>query len=1220
MASSSSPPPAHAFKYDVFLSFRGEDTRNTFTSHLHAALKQKKIETYIDYELVRGEEIAPALLKAIEESKLSVVILSQDYASSTWCLDELAHILECKERHGQIVIPIFYRTDPSHVRHQRESYAAAFVQHEERFKDKVLKWRDALTKASKLAGFDSRSIGLESELVELVVEDIVMKMSSECSSNLKGLVGIESRIQRLESLLCIDVEDVRVRTVGIWGMGGVGKTTLADVVFNQLSSQFEASCFLADVREKSEKHGLDDLRDKLFGKLLNDESLRIGTRSIGSTFINKRLSHAKVLVVLDDVNDVSQLKTLVGDQVQFGPGSRIIITTRDIHQLREMQQLHKGADHDVVIYEAEELNDDEALQLFHLNDSEEISCGAEYTELVRTVVHYAAGIPLALQIWGSLFRRCKSTQERESFLKKLKTFPEKKLQNVYRISYDALGENEREIFLYIACFHKGENVNRAKEQLDACGLFADSGINILIDMSLISIKDKWRTEKTGYLWMHDLIQEMGWAIEREQHPKPGKRRRLCTPEDICHVLEKNKGTEKVQSISLNLSQITKLNLTPQAFKNMCNLKFLKLYGEDRSGHYYYPWNDCNVHLNLHNLEYLPDSLIYLSWPAYTLKYLPSTFSAENLTELSMPGSQLQKLWDEGQKPRNLKRLNLSYSEQLVEVPDLSMSVNIERINLGGCKRLVEIPSYFENLHKLTSLNATNCSNLSVLSDMPCNMVWLELGRTAIEDLPSSIWSLEKLVELNLDGCEGIKKLPNSIWKLYSLTSLNLSGTSIEGLPSSIECLSGLQFLELQNCKRFVSLPTSIYKLKSLKTFYLSGCSSLENFPEILEPMELLGNLSLAGTKFKDVVGRKELVLPGCRSFESVPNSILPPSSVILWSWMSRLDLSDCTMLEEIPDWIFSLNRLSELYLRGTMIRSIPSTINQASRLSILDLQNCKRLESLPKLPYLLERIFASGCKRLKTVSGFTTALTERLDRRVLSNIYWKHLFDNCVSLDENARRNIMDYAHLRNKATAHHPGPYLMNYKAICPGNEIPQWVSNQMEGSSIDIKLPLHWSADANFLGLAFCVVVDFSKAENKICSGESIFKTENGESHTFSSNFENWLIDCDDDNSDHLVLWYDSLEEVRSTPYSNATQASFHFFVYSFSDDGKQQRSVENPVKRCGVGFMYAKAETDKKKKRNQRIKDVEINLLKGSPGPEKPEPFKRCYLKGSPGPSIF
>ncbi|XP_050367584.1 disease resistance protein RPV1-like [Argentina anserina] len=960
MASSS----AEALKYDVFLSFRGEDTRSTFTSHLDAALKRKHVKTYIDYELVRGEEIAPALIKAIEGSELSVVILSQDYASSKWCLDELKHILECKERRGQIVVPIFYRVDPSDVRHQRKSYEAAFLHHEERFKDtpdRVLKWREALTNASNLAGFDSRNFGRESELVEEIVRHILMKLSGECSSDLKGLVGMESRIQKLESLLCIIPQDVRVRTVGIWGMGGVGKTTLAGLVFNRLKSRFEASHFLADVREESGRRGIKALQNELTCNLLKYDCLRIGTPSIGSTFNKKRLSRAKVLVVLDDVNDVSQLEILVGKQVQFGPGSRIIITTRDMHQLREMQQLHKGANHDVMIYKAEELDFHEALQLFHLNDSKEISYRADYSELVRKVVHSAAGIPLALKVWGSLFRQCRTSEERECLLKRLKRFPEKKVQNVYRISYDALGENEREIFLYIACYHKGEDICRATEQLNECGLCADSGINVLIDMSLVSIR-------YDTLWMHDVIQEMGRAIECEQHPaKPGKRKRLCTPEDICHVLKNNKGTGKVQSISLNLSMSAEVQITPQTFRKMYNLKFLKFYSENRMGKK--DWK--NVHVDLQDLEYLPDSLIHLSWPAYTLKYLPSTFSAENLTELSMPGSELQRLWGESQKPRNLKHIDLSDSKKLVEVPDLSMCVNIESIAMNNCERLVEVPSYFKNLHKLARFNVDGCRSLRVLSDMPSSMVSLHLSITAIEHLPSSIWCLEKLERLFLDECEGIKNITKSIGnigKLYSLTLIFLCKTSIEGLPSSIDCLSELSGLRIRNCKRFISLPTSICKLKSLLWVDLGGCSSFEKFPEILEPMERLETLFLGGTKFKDlpgmienVVGRKELELPGCRSFESVSDRILPLSSVILWPMMGVLDLSGCPILENIPDSIFSLP-LSQLHVSGTMIRRIPATINQASRLWRLNLKNCELLESLPELPFLLENIDASGCK------------------------------------------------------------------------------------------------------------------------------------------------------------------------------------------------------------------------------------------------------------------
>lgn len=158
MASSSSS--THCFRYDVFVSFRGQDTRNSFTSHLLKALDDKKVVAYMDYKLENGVEIAPALLKAIEESRISVIIFSENYASSPWCLDELVHILECKEKYQQFVIPVFYRVNPSHVRYQRKSYAAAFAKHEAGGDkmDEVLKWKSALTIAANLSGFDSDTI------------------------------------------------------------------------------------------------------------------------------------------------------------------------------------------------------------------------------------------------------------------------------------------------------------------------------------------------------------------------------------------------------------------------------------------------------------------------------------------------------------------------------------------------------------------------------------------------------------------------------------------------------------------------------------------------------------------------------------------------------------------------------------------------------------------------------------------------------------------------------------------------------------------------------------------------------------------------------------------------------------------------------------------------------------------------------------------------------
>lgn len=162
MALSTSSSLLPRVKYDVFVSFRGADTRFGFLGHLKKALRQKGIDAYIDDRLERGDEISAALFRAIEESLISLVIFSEDYASSTWCLEELVKILECMKRYGQIVLPVFYNVDPSDVRHQKGTYRQAFDRHGVRFKDdmaKVQNWRAALEKAANLSGFHSSNFG-----------------------------------------------------------------------------------------------------------------------------------------------------------------------------------------------------------------------------------------------------------------------------------------------------------------------------------------------------------------------------------------------------------------------------------------------------------------------------------------------------------------------------------------------------------------------------------------------------------------------------------------------------------------------------------------------------------------------------------------------------------------------------------------------------------------------------------------------------------------------------------------------------------------------------------------------------------------------------------------------------------------------------------------------------------------------------------------------------
>ncbi|KAK4261201.1 hypothetical protein QN277_004233 [Acacia crassicarpa] len=198
-SDSGTPPPPE--KHEVFISFRGEDTRKGFTSHLNAAFTRHDIRTYMDYNLERGDEISTTLLKAIEDAQLSVIVFSKNYANSKWCLDELLKILECKRTRGQVVLPIFYDIDPSFVRNQIGSYAEAFEKHEKRFRDnmsKVRKWRDALLEAASYSGWDCTINRTESELVEEIVKDVLEKLNRVYVGDLDQQIAKYEQLAQLQ--------------------------------------------------------------------------------------------------------------------------------------------------------------------------------------------------------------------------------------------------------------------------------------------------------------------------------------------------------------------------------------------------------------------------------------------------------------------------------------------------------------------------------------------------------------------------------------------------------------------------------------------------------------------------------------------------------------------------------------------------------------------------------------------------------------------------------------------------------------------------------------------------------------------------------------------------------------------------------------------------------------------------------------------------------------
>uniref|UniRef100_A0A803QAD4 TIR domain-containing protein n=1 Tax=Cannabis sativa TaxID=3483 RepID=A0A803QAD4_CANSA len=463
-------------KYDVFISFRGEDTRANFTSHLHEKLKKEGIETYIDDKLERGEEISNALSEAIKDSKISIVVFSKDYASSSWCLDELVHILQCVERKTQIVGPVFYHVDPSDVRKQIGSYAEAFKKHEDRHNDTTIRrWREALTKAANHSGWDVSKSSNEAVVVSGIFNFVRKELRSKSSSHhysKQDIFGIDNSIADLHKLLS------NYARIGICGMGGLGKTTLAQIVFNQSCHQYDSHYFFRNVREEFQKHGTN-LKEEFFRQLSNEKDLQYGHLDS----LKERLSHKKFLIVLDDVDDLDQYNCLLEDSHSWlNSESKLIITSRNHQVLRNII----GND-ERMIYNLKRLKKKIALELFCLHAFKRKSPEESEKELSLKFVNYAQGLPLALKVLGShLFSKNKDLWE--SLLNKIIVDPDQNVTSKLKISFDGLDSKQQSIFLDIACFFRGYPKYLVRDILDDCGDF-NIAIEVLIDRVLPQLKE-----------------------------------------------------------------------------------------------------------------------------------------------------------------------------------------------------------------------------------------------------------------------------------------------------------------------------------------------------------------------------------------------------------------------------------------------------------------------------------------------------------------------------------------------------------------------------------------------------------------------------------------------------------------------------------------------------------------------------------------------------------
>lgn len=346
------------FPYHVFLSFRGEDTRKSFTDHLYTALKWAGIHVFRDDDAIeRGADIECEVEKAIRQSKMSLIVFSSDFASSSWCLDEVAMIMEHKKHHsGHNVLPVFYDVDPSEVQKQTGDLAEAFSGDGKRFKDeKIEGWRSALCKVTNLAG-----MVLHKRPEAGFIQDIVKKVREMLKRTIlhvpSYLVGVDAQVKDINNWIQDRPEDVNIAV--LHGIGGVGKTTIAKNVCNLNFEQFDCWSFLKDVRKTSKQYnGLVQLQMQLLSDLSKGGFQKINNVDEGIIQIRYATRFKKVLIVLDDVDDVDQLKSILEVGKWLYKGSKIIITTRH----GRLQSFH---DQPCKEFRIMPLDDSESLQLF----------------------------------------------------------------------------------------------------------------------------------------------------------------------------------------------------------------------------------------------------------------------------------------------------------------------------------------------------------------------------------------------------------------------------------------------------------------------------------------------------------------------------------------------------------------------------------------------------------------------------------------------------------------------------------------------------------------------------------------------------------------------------------------------------------------------------------------------------------------------------------------
>ncbi|KAJ0252721.1 Toll/interleukin-1 receptor homology (TIR) domain-containing protein [Hirschfeldia incana] len=1134
----------------VFVNFRGDELRDNFISHLETALRDGGVHYFLDNLLDAGTDLK-ILFNEIEDSEIALAVFSKRYSESKWCLNELVKIMEKVEENKLHVIPIFFKVKVDDVKKQIGDFQRNLLGGGPGERPEIPIWEKALHSVTAKLGLHSAKYKNESEFIVNIILEVKKKVElissargGERSNNMLlspsissvssirsitcrtteqphkdlPLYGIDQRLDQLKGKL-FGFKCAESRIVGIVGMPGIGKTSLATAYCNKFNHKFFYHKNILSIRENSIKRGKNWLKSTLLdGQDFNEEA---------------DMFRKKILYVLDDVSHKDHVKFLYTGRKWIRGGSKIIITTRDKSLIQELVD---------DIYLVPCLNDKEALQLFNshaFDDQTSSSPTGNFTNLSKCFVEYAEGNPRALEELGKeVYGR-----EEAHWEERLATLPHCCNQNILndlRSSYDELTCQQKDAFLDIACFFRSEEEEYVKSLLDE----SESGeaVRDLTEKYFICIS-------AGRIEMHNLLCTLGKELGSSYKNSSGGR--MWDHDKIIKTLRSvEEGTKKVRGIFLDTCKLSKgIPLDTNTFFekfDQSSLRYLKIYD-----------SLCPQQCESDGKVNLPDELKlpfqeiqYLHWLKFPSDELPSDFNPNNLIDLRLPYSKIERVWKTPKKAPRLKWVDLSYSTMLSDLSALSKAIDLQRINLEGCTNLSELPREMKNMKSLVFINLKGCIQLSSL---PAKM---------------NLISLKTLI---LSGCSKFNKFElNS----ENLEFLHLDGTAIKSLPTTIQYFKKLVILNLKGCKMLESLPPyCLDKLKALEELILSGCAELKRFPDIKENMENLQILLLDGTSIKEV-----------------PNILLQSGKC-----------KDQVVCQQ-PLRMNSVSLLRRLCLSGNeKILSLGSSISQLYHLKWIDLKGCKKLESISTLPPNLQCLDAHDCVSLKAVAN-PLALLIPTTQQVPSSF----IFTNCEKLDHVANNEIICCAHNKSRLLSEALNRHSQGFASEAlvatsfPGSEIPAWFSHMASGSELEPELPRHWS-EQGFVGIALSAVISFEDLKNRYNKLQVKCKCVFNNNETSPSNFDcriGGLSETGDEErtfkSTHVFIGYTNWLNIKKFQEGDCmmgcvpTKASVKFEVI---DGTKEVRSCE--IIKCGFSLVYESGSWEASSRR-ENVSEGESVLL--------------------------